>query len=79
MRKSCLVLAALVVGLSPAAMAKEVKQQKPVTPAQMSNTDLDKITAGFSSNNNGLNGAGIGASGNGKGQGAANNNGHGRY
>jgi len=79
MRKSVFALAALAVALSSAAIAKEVKRQKPVTPAQMSDTDLDKITAGFSSNNNGLNGGGVGASGNGRGQGADNNNPHGRF
>jgi hypothetical protein len=45
----------------------------------MSDADMDKVTAGFSTDNNGLNGGGIGASGNGKGNGAANNNFHGRF
>jgi hypothetical protein len=78
MNKSVLV-AALLAAACSTGFAAEAKQQKAQVPAvkatTMSNADMDKVTAGFSSNNNGDNGGGIGASGMGKGNGAANGNG----
>ncbi len=80
MRKSVFVVAALVAAVSTAAIAKDVKQEKRPGPVQMTDREMDKVTAGFSTANNGLNGAGIGASSDSaKGQGAANNNFHGRF
>jgi hypothetical protein len=83
MRKSVFVLAVIGAACSSVAFAGEVKKDNahaPVVKATtMSDADMDKVTAGFSTDNNGLNGGGIGASGNGKGNGAANNNFHGRF
>jgi hypothetical protein len=79
MRKSVFVVAALVAAVSTAAVAKDVKQEKRATgPVQMTDAEMDKVTAGFSTDNNGLNGGGIGfgnGHGNGKGLGATNGNG----
>jgi len=78
MRKSVFVVAALVAAVSTAAAAKDVKQEKHAGPVQMTDAEMDKVTAGFSTDNNGLNGGGIGfgnGHGGGKGQGALNGNG----
>ncbi len=78
MRKSVFVVAALVAAVSTAAIAKDVKQEKRPGPVQMTDAEMDKVTAGFSTDNNGLNGGGIGfgnGHGGGKGQGALNGNG----
>ncbi len=83
MKKSVFMLAVIAAACSSVAFAGEVKQTKTAAPVvkttTMSDAQMDKVTAGFSTDNNGLNGAGIGASGLGKGNGAANNNFHGRF
>jgi opacity protein-like surface antigen len=82
MRKSVFVVAALVAAVSTAAVAKDVKQEKRAGPVQMTDSEMDKVTAGFSTDNNGLNGGGVGfggGNGGGNGQGPAHNNFHGRF
>ncbi len=84
MRKSVFVLAVIAAACSSVAFAAEVKKDNAHVPAvkatTMSDADMDKVTAGFSSDNNGLNGAGIGASSDlQKGRGADMNNVHGRF
>ncbi len=49
MKKSALVLAVLAAGLSSAAVAKDLKGQAKATvsaPAQMSDAEMDRVTAG---------------------------------
>ncbi len=78
MRKSVFVVAALVAAVSTAAVAKDVRQEKRAGPAQMTDAEMDKVTAGFSADNNGTNGGGVGfGGGNGgdKGRGAMQGNG----
>jgi hypothetical protein len=80
---------AILAAVSTAAVAKDLKQDKaaptPTVKAQtMTDADMDKVTAGFTSDNNGANGGGTGFSGNDKGQGGGgllvgNNNPHGRF
>jgi hypothetical protein len=84
MGKSGFVIAVIAATCSSVAFAGEVKQDKkaPVPSAKattMSNADMDKVTAGFSSDNNGANGGGTGFSGNDLGRGADRNNPHGRF
>jgi hypothetical protein len=83
MRKSVFVLAVIGAACSSVAFAGEVKKDNahaPVVKATtMSDADMDKVTAGFSSDNNGANGGGTGFSGNDKGRGAAMSNAHGRF
>jgi len=84
MRKSVFVLAVIAAACSSVAFAAEVKKEKAHVPAvkatTMSDADMDKVIAGFSSDNNGFRGAGIGASSDAqKGQGAARNLDHGRF
>ena len=87
MRKSVFVIAVIAAACSSVAFAGEVKQDKKapaptVKATTMSDADMDKVTAGFSTDNNGANGGGIGASSNltyPPGRGAANNNDHGRF
>jgi hypothetical protein len=82
MRKSIVVIAMLAVATS-VAVAKDLKQDKraaapAVTAAQMTDAEMNKVTAG----NNGLNGAGVGyGNGNGCncGRGADRNNVHARF
>jgi hypothetical protein len=52
MRKSVWVLAILTAAVSTAAVAKDLKQDKKaavptVTAAQMTDSEMDKVTAGF--------------------------------
>jgi hypothetical protein len=74
-------LAVLAAAISTSAVAKDVKQNKQaptVSATQMTNAEMDKVTAG----NNGANGGGTGfGGGNGmdKGQGPAHNNFHARF
>ena len=80
MGKSGFVIAVIAATCSGVAFAGEVKQDKKapvpsVKATTMSDADMDKVTAGFSTDNNGLNGGGTGASGNGRGRGAMNGNG----
>ena len=84
MGKSGFVIAVIAATCSSVAFAGEVKQDKKapvpsVKATTMSDADMDKVTAGFSSDNNGTNGGGTGASGNGLGRGAEHNNPHGRF
>ena len=85
MRKSGFVIAVIAAACSSVAFAAEVKQDKKapaptVKATTMSDADMDKVTAGFSSDNNGWHGAGIGfSSDQQKGRGADNNNFHGRF
>jgi hypothetical protein len=82
MGKSVFVVAALVAAVSTTAVAKDVKQPKYSGPVQMTDSEMDKITAGYSTDNNGLNGGGIGygnGNGGGNGQGPAHNNFHARF
>ncbi len=89
MRKSVFGLAVIAAACSSVAFAGEVKQTKAAAPVvkatTMSDADMDKVTAGFSSDNNGANGGGIGfgdGNGNGKGQGGGllgHNNPNGRF
>ena len=54
MRKSVFVVAALVAAVSTAAVAKDVKQEKRATgPVQMTDSEMDKVTAGGKFDNNG--------------------------
>ncbi len=90
MRKSVLVLAVLAAGLSSAAVAKDLKQEKKAVvagqvqgkaavsgPARMSDADMDKVTGGSLCGD--ASGSGCG-NGNDKGQGYfRNNNGNGRF
>jgi hypothetical protein len=46
MRKSVFVVAALVAAVSTTAVAKEVKQEKRAVPVQMTDSEMDKVTAG---------------------------------
>ena len=67
MGKSGFVVAVIAATCSSMAFAGEVKQDKKATvpsvkATTMSNADMDKVTAGFSADNNGENGGGIGAS-----------------
>ena len=59
MRKSVIVLAALAAAISTAALAaeKEKKTTVPATATQMSDSEMDKVTAGdsVSVNNRGVN------------------------
>ena len=48
MRKSVFVVAALVAAVSTAAAAKDVKQEKHAGPVQMTDAEMDKVTAGGS-------------------------------
>jgi opacity protein-like surface antigen len=78
MRKSAFLVAALLAALSTGAVAKDVKQPKHPSPVQMSDSDMDKVTAG----NNGANGGGVGfggGNGNDRGQGPTHNNFHARF
>ena len=80
MRKSGFVVAALIAAVSTAAVAKEIKQEKRAGPVQMTDSEMDKVTAGGKFDNNGLAlGAGIGARGQGKGNGAEKNSINGRF
>jgi hypothetical protein len=60
MRKSVFVLAVIAAACSSVAFAAEVKKDKAHVPAvkatTMSDADMDKVTAGFSQNQNPLNG-----------------------
>jgi hypothetical protein len=82
MKKSLLV-AALLAAACSTGFAAEAKQHKtqvpPVKATTMSDADMNKVTAGYSTDNNGANGGGIGFSGMGKGNGAGSNNGNGRF
>ena len=90
MNKSVCVLAVLAAAVSTSAVAKDLKQNKQaptVSATQMTNSEMDKITAGAGLGNgqgglgNGF-GGGTGDSGNGKGQGGGllgNNNFHARF
>ena len=61
MRKSVFVVAALIAAVSTAAVAKEVKQEKRAGPVQMTDSEMDKVTAGTKTDNNGnAFGAGMG-------------------
>jgi hypothetical protein len=82
MKKSVFVIAVIAAACSSVAFAGEVKQDKKATaPAvkatNMSDAQMDKVTAGFSSDNNGLRGGG--GLGNGHGHGYFRNNGNGRF
>jgi hypothetical protein len=81
MRKSVFVVATLIAAVSTAAVAKDVKQEKRATgPVQMTDSEMDKVTAGGKFDNSGQAlGLGTGAPGNGKGNGAANNSINGRF
>ncbi len=86
MRKSVFGLAVIAAACSSVAFAGEVKQTKTAAPTvkaqTMTDADMDKVTAGFSSDNNGANGGGTGFSGNDKGQGGGlygHNNSNGRF
>jgi hypothetical protein len=76
------VLAALAaICVSGAAFAEEATSSKAAAtatnPAPMSNSEMDKVVAGYSTDNNGgTGGAGLG---NGQGQGYLNKNYHGRF
>ncbi len=61
MRKSVFVVVALVAAVSTAAVAKDVKQEKRAGPVQMTDAEMDKVTAGSKTENNGnAYGGGIG-------------------
>ena len=88
MGKSRFVVAVIAATCSSMAFAGEVKQDKKapvpsVKTTTMSDADMDKVTAGFSTDNHGDNGGGIGASSDAqKGQGGGltgHNNSHGRF
>ena len=72
MNKSVCVLAVLAAAVSTSAVAKDLKQNKQVptvSATQMTNSEMDKVTAGAQGGlGNGF-GEGTGAPGNGKGQG----------
>jgi len=53
MRKSVFVVAALIAAVSTAAVAKDVKQEKRAGPVQMTDSEMDKVTAGTKTDNNG--------------------------
>ena len=75
------VLAVLAGAVSTSAVAKDLKQSKQapaLSAAQMTNSEMDKVTAG----NNGTNGGGTGfggGHGNDLGRGADRNNFHARF
>jgi len=46
MRKSAIVIAALAAAISTAAVAAEKKSPVPATATQMSDSEMDKVTAG---------------------------------
>jgi opacity protein-like surface antigen len=79
MKKSVCVLAVLAAAVSTSAVAKDLKQNKQaVSATQMTNSEMDKVTAG----NNGTNGGGTGfgdGHGNNLGRGADRNNFHARF
>jgi hypothetical protein len=82
MRKSVFVVAVIAAACTSVAFAGEIKQDKKATaPAvkatTMSDAQMDKVTAGFSTDNNGLTGGG--GLGNGHGQGWFRNNSNGRF
>ena len=83
MRKSVFVIAVIAAACSSVAFAGEVKKDKAQVPAvkatTMSDAQMDKVTAGFSTDNNGDNGGGTGFKGNDLGRGAGRNNIHGRF
>jgi hypothetical protein len=86
MTKSVFVLVVLAAAVSTSAVAKELKQNKQaptVSATQMTNSEMDKVTAGVQGCCGNAWGAAIGAGfaghGNAKGQGADNNNGHARF
>ena len=89
MKKSVCVLAVLAAAVSTSAVAKELKQKQAptVSATQMTNSEMDKVTAGAGLWHgqgglvNGF-GRGTGAPGNGNGQGGGllgNNNFHARF
>ena len=90
MKKSVCVLAVLAAAVSTSAVAKDLKQNKQaptVSATQMTNSEMDKVTAGAGLGHgqggvgNGF-GRGTGAPGNGNGQGGGllgNNHFHARF
>ena len=71
MKKSVCVLAVLAAAVSTSAVAKELKQKQAptVSATQMTNSEMDKVTAGAQGGQGNGFGEGTGAPGNGKGQG----------
>jgi hypothetical protein len=68
MRRSTYLLAILVVGVSTAAVAKDLEQGKKstaptVTATQMSDAEMDKVTAGDAPNQGGPYSVSVGAAG----------------
>jgi hypothetical protein len=68
MRKSAYLLAILVAAVSTAAVAKDLKQGKKstaptVTASQMSDAEMDKVTAGDAPNQGGPYSVSVGAAG----------------
>ena len=84
MKKSVCVLAVLAAAVSTSAVAKELKQKQAptVSATQMTNSEMDKVTAGAQGGQGNGFGRGTGAPGNGNGQGGGllgNNNFHARF
>jgi opacity protein-like surface antigen len=84
MKKSVCVLAVLAAAVSTSAVAKDLKQKQvpTVSATQMTNSEMDKVTAGAQGGQGNGFGEGTGAPGNGKGQGGGllgNNNFHARF
>jgi opacity protein-like surface antigen len=71
MKKSVCVLAVLAAAVSTSAVAKDLKQKQvpTVSATQMTNSEMDKVTAGAQGGQGNGFGEGTGAPGNGKGQG----------
>jgi hypothetical protein len=89
MKKSVCVLAVLAAAVSTSAVAKELKQNKQaptVSATQMTNSEMDKVTAGAQGGQGNGWGGGEGLGNptnlhgkNGNGQGPAHNNSHARF
>jgi expansin (peptidoglycan-binding protein) len=84
MQKLAIALAAFAaIGFSGTAFAEEATSSKAAAtatnPAPMSNSEMDRVVAGYNENNEGWHGGAIGYSGNQNGLGAYNKNPNGRF